>query len=110
MKSRPAFLPGFTIKKKTGCGNLYTTLSFCDGKPFEAFTKLGKAGGCATSQTESIGRLISLCLRSDLALSDVIKQLKAVNCNRPCDEIASCSDAIGKSLEEIQADVEAHRK
>ena len=78
--------------------------------PFEGFTKLGKAGGCATSQTEAIGRLISTALRSGIVLEDLIKQLRGIQCNVPCGDIASCADAIGQSMQEMLTDIEERRK
>lgn len=89
---------------KTGCGNLYVTVNEDEsGKPFEVFTNIGKAGGCASSQAEAIGRLISLSLRSGVEPDEIIKQLKGISCHQPswADEgrILSCSDAIAKALE-----------
>ena len=38
---------------------MYVTINQdVDGKVFEVFTSIGKAGGCAQSQAEAIGRLI----------------------------------------------------
>jgi ribonucleoside-diphosphate reductase alpha chain len=88
----------------TGCGNLYVTINETDdGQPFELFNHMGKAGGCAASQNEAIGRLISYALRCGASLEPLIKQLKGVSCHRPAwgedGKISSCSDAIGKALE-----------
>jgi ribonucleoside-diphosphate reductase alpha chain len=48
---------GVTKKIKTGCGNLYITINEDpEGRPFEIFTQIGKAGGCVTSQCEAIDR------------------------------------------------------
>jgi ribonucleoside-diphosphate reductase alpha chain len=70
----------------------------------EVFSTLGKAGGCAASQTEAISRLISLALRSGVDINSIIKQLKGIRCPNPArteegDFIFSCSDAIAKALE-----------
>jgi ribonucleoside-diphosphate reductase alpha chain len=74
-----------------------------DGKPFELFNHMGKAGGCAASQNEAIGRLISYALRCGARIEPLIKQLKGISCHRPAwgedGKISSCSDAIGKALE-----------
>jgi ribonucleoside-diphosphate reductase alpha chain len=101
---RPEVIKGSTRLMKTGCGNLYVTINEDeDGHLFELFTSMGKAGGCASSQSEAIGRLISLALRSNIEPEEIIKQLKGVRCHLPLwdngGQILSCSDAIAKSLE-----------
>ena len=103
-KKRPSVIKGATRLMKTGCGNLYvTTNEDQDGRPFEIFTNIGKAGGCASSQAEAIGRLISLALRSNLEPEEIVKQLKGISCHQPSwyegGRVLSCSDAIAKALE-----------
>ena len=103
-RSRPQVTIGHTIRMNTGCGHLYVTVNESeDGKPFELFNHMGKAGGCAASQNEAIGRLISYALRCGASLEPLIKQLKGISCHRPAwgedGKISSCSDAIGKALE-----------
>lgn len=106
-KKRPSFIKGTTRLMKTGCGNLYVTINEdTEGKPFEVFTNIGKAGGCASSQAEAIGRLISLSLRSNVEPEELIKQLMGISCHQPTwhegGRILSCSDAIAKALEKYQ--------
>ncbi len=107
-KKRPSVINGTTRLMKTGCGNLYVTINEDEnGKPFEVFTNIGKAGGCASSQAEAIGRLISLSLRSNVEPEEVVKQLMGISCHQPSwhDEggrILSCSDAIAKALVRYQ--------
>lgn len=101
--SRPNITSGTTEKLKTGCGNLYVTINIDnDGKPFEIFTCIGKAGGCAASQLEAIGRLVSLALRSGAELNETVKQLIGIRCHSPIWEngvqILSCPDAISKAI------------
>jgi hypothetical protein len=103
-RSRPQVTIGHTIRMNTGCGHLYVTVNESeDGKPFELFNHMGKAGGCAASQNEAIGRLISYALRCGASMEPLIKQLKGISCHRPAwgedGKISSCSDAIGKALE-----------
>jgi ribonucleoside-diphosphate reductase alpha chain len=88
----------------TGCGKLYVTINQDEnGEPFEVFTSMGKAGGCAQSQCEAIGRLISLDLRSGGDIDLIIKQLKGISCHMKYgfgqNTVLSCSDAVGKALE-----------
>lgn len=103
-KKRPEVIKGTTRLMKTGCGNLYITVNEDeDGNIFELFTHMGKAGGCASSQAEAIGRLISLALRSNIEPIEIEKQLKGISCHSPAwaigGKISSCSDAISKALE-----------
>jgi ribonucleoside-diphosphate reductase alpha chain len=103
-RKRPEILNARVRKVQTGCGRLYVTVSEDEeGNLFELFTSMGKAGGCAASQSEAIGRLISLALRSGIASGVIINQLKGISCHQPTwsssGRILSCSDAIAKALE-----------
>jgi len=106
-KKRPPVIKGATRLLKTGCGHLYVTINEDEnGKPFEVFTNIGKAGGCASSQSEAIGRLISLSLRSNIEPDEIVKQLKGISCHQPSwtegGKILSCSDAIAKAIEKYE--------
>ena len=103
-RKRPDMIHGVTIKTTTGCGPLYITINYDEnGNPFEIFNSIGKSGGCAQSQTESTGRMVSLALRSGIGVEEIIGQLKGIRCNIPygygSNIIYSCADAIGKALE-----------
>lgn len=106
-EARPEVAHGVTRKVETGCGSLYVTLNSKDDKLFEVFVSLGKSGGCAAAQVESIGRLISLALRSGVELSSVIKHLVGISCHAPAgfgpNRVLSCSDAIAKALQQSVA-------
>jgi ribonucleoside-diphosphate reductase alpha chain len=100
-RKRPEVIKGTTRLMKTGCGNLYITINEDEeGNIFELFTHMGKAGGCAASQAEAIGRLISLALRSNIEPIEIEKQLKGISCHSPIwvkgGKISSCSDAISR--------------
>jgi len=64
---------------------------------------MGKAGGCAASQLEAIGRLVSLAFRSDIEVKSIIEQLRNIRCPSPSWEkgqrIFSCADAIARVIE-----------
>jgi ribonucleoside-diphosphate reductase alpha chain len=74
-RERPKVLKGWTYQMQTGCGPLYVTVNQDDAGLFELFTTMGKAGGCAASQSEAIGRMVSLAWRSGIQARQVIKQL-----------------------------------
>ncbi|NQT06101.1 MAG: adenosylcobalamin-dependent ribonucleoside-diphosphate reductase, partial [Candidatus Omnitrophica bacterium] len=103
-KPRPTLVKGTTAKIGTGCGNLYVTINEDEsGHPFEVFMQMGKAGGCAASQLEAIGRLVSLAFRSGIDVKAIVDQLRGIRCPSPSWEkggrIFSCSDAIARAIE-----------
>jgi ribonucleoside-diphosphate reductase alpha chain len=103
-RPRPEVITGTTTKVATGCGNLYVTINIDEqGRPFELFTQMGKAGGCAASQLEAIGRLVSLAFRSGIEVKSIIEQLRNIRCPSPSWEkgqrIFSCADAIARVVE-----------
>ncbi len=102
-RSRPETVSGTTRKMGTGCGKLYVTINEDEQGLFELFAQIGKAGGCAASQTEAIGRLISLALRAGIDSKSIIKQLRGVRCPSPAWDngvmVLSCADAISKAFE-----------
>ncbi len=104
-KSRPKVLDGRTIKMETGCGTLYITINEDQDGFFELFSTMGKAGGCAASQCEAIGRLVSLAWRSSIPTEEMVKQLSGICCHKQVgvgnDKILSCADAIAKAIREF---------
>jgi len=100
---RPQMTSGMTVKMRTGCGNMYVTVNEDEQGPCEVFTLLGKSGGCTASQSEAIGRLVSLALRSGLKCEEIIEQLKGIRCPQPAlteqGPILSCADALAKAME-----------
>ncbi len=104
-RPRPHVTVGTTTKIATGCGNLYITINEDEqDQPFEVFMHMGKAGGCAMSQLEAIGRLLSLALRSGIEVGSIVEQLRGIRCPSPSWEkggrIFSCSDAIARAIEQ----------
>ncbi|MBN1917875.1 MAG: vitamin B12-dependent ribonucleotide reductase [Verrucomicrobia bacterium] len=102
-KRRPLILSGKTIHMETGCGSLYVTINEDEEGVFEVFNTMGKAGGCAASQCEAIGRLISLAWRSGVDVERVVKQLRGIHCQKPFgfgdNRVNSCADAIGRAIQ-----------
>jgi ribonucleoside-diphosphate reductase alpha chain len=102
-KDRPRILTGKTIQMKTGCGPLYVTINQDEEGVFEIFNTMGKAGGCAASQCEAIGRLVSMAWRSGVDPDAVINQLVGISCHKQIglgkEKILSCADAIAKAIQ-----------
>jgi ribonucleoside-diphosphate reductase alpha chain len=110
-KMRPDVLLGTTRKMRSPLGDLYVTVNEDeDGRPFEVFATLGKAGGAAMADAEALGRLISLALRSGIPLADISKQLRGISCDRAVgigpNKVLSVPDAIGQVLELHMAEKE----
>jgi ribonucleoside-diphosphate reductase alpha chain len=101
--SRPQLLSGETQRMETGCGKLFVIMNDDEFGPREVFANMGKAGGCASSNTEALGRLISLALKKGAAATEIVEQLKGIRCHVPYgvgpNATLSCADAIGKALE-----------
>ena len=100
---RPMRLSGLTEKIETSCGTLYVTINWNEeGNPVEVFTRIGKAGGCASSQSEALGRLISMALRSGINPNYIQKQLRGITCHLPKGmgkkKVSSCADAAAQVL------------
>ncbi len=103
-RKRPDVLTGTTRKMRSPLGDMYVTVNEDEeGRPFEVFTTLGKAGGAAMADAEAIGRLISLALRSGIPLLDIIGQLRGISCDRAVgigpNKVLSVPDAIGQVLQ-----------
>ena len=101
--SRPQLLTGETQRMETGCGKLFVIMNDDEYGAREVFANMGKAGGCASSNTEALGRLISLALKKGASPQEVVEQLKGIRCHVPYgigpNATLSCADAIGKAIE-----------
>jgi ribonucleoside-diphosphate reductase alpha chain len=102
-RTRPDLMHGLTYKMTTAYGKLYVTINEDAQGPFEVFATMGKAGGFFSAQTEAITRLISLALRSNVAIEEVIEQLKGIRgpdvSFSPEGVVFSLPDAVAKILE-----------
>ena len=105
-------LLGYKRKITNGCGDFSEQIFFDDisGEPLENFIAMGDGGGCARN-LEAISRLISLCLRGGIDVSEIIKQLKKVH-SCPAYRArkiqkgdtsigTSCPSAIGYAIEDL---------
>ncbi len=103
-RQRPSILRGRTIKMNSPLGDLYVTINEDEtGRPFEVFCTLGKAGGAAMADSEAIGRLASLALRSGVPITAVRDQLRGISCDRAVgvgpNKVLSAPDAVAQAIE-----------
>ena len=89
---------------ETPLGTLYVTITEDDrGQPFEVFMSLGKAGGALMADVESMGRLISLALRSGIPIKEIYRQLRGISSDKVIglgpNKVLSVPDAVGIAIE-----------
>ncbi|PSR29803.1 MAG: adenosylcobalamin-dependent ribonucleoside-diphosphate reductase [Sulfobacillus thermosulfidooxidans] len=105
----PQLINGRTYRKETPAGTARVVINEVDGNPFEVFMLLGRAGSEVQSFMESLGRVISLYLRSNGNLTPrrrlelVAEQLKGIGGANQMGfgpgRVLSVVDAIGQLLE-----------
>ena len=121
-KSRKNMSHSITVKRKTGCGNLYCDVNY-DHEDFtisRVMSRLGKSGSCRASYSEAIGELLTLLFQGGYDPEVVIEKLKGIRCGTEYlvekdspDNTHSCADAIGKALEdamEVIAELKAKKE
>ncbi len=101
-RKRPAVVRGTTQKIPTGYGGLYVTINEDEHGLFEVFAQIGRSGGFTQSFTESLARLISLCLRSGMPTEEIISQLEGIRSPEVTflhgEKILSIPDAMAKAM------------
>jgi ribonucleoside-diphosphate reductase alpha chain len=102
LKNRPLAVPGVTYQLKCGCGPIYITCTDNDNELFEVFVTIGKAGGCGCANKESLGKVISIALRSGTDPAKIAKSLDGVSCPQTNEALGvySCITCIAKTIQE----------
>ncbi len=102
MKERPKVLQSLTYRKRTGCGNVYITISNDSNEEYkEIFCVLGKTGGCASAHMESLARIITEALNYGVPRERIIKHLLGINCPQSGGLNLSCPVAVAEVLKEV---------
>ena len=107
---RPDRLQGTSVKTQTPFGKAYITINRDDqDNPFEVFVAIGKAGSDIQADAESLGRMISLQLRTTAPhnrremLKLIIEQLQDIGGARPIGfgpkRVLSLPDAVARVLQ-----------
>ena len=107
---RPERLQGTSVKTQTPFGKAYITINRDDqDNPFEVFIAIGKAGSDIQADAESLGRMISLQLRTTAPhnrremLKLIIEQLQDIGGARPIGfgpkRVLSLPDAVAQVLQ-----------
>jgi ribonucleoside-diphosphate reductase alpha chain len=106
-RARPKTLHSATTKISTGYGDVFINITYDDnGDPFETFINTGKSGGLFASDSEAIGKVVSVALRSGVPPKEIIDVLENIRApKRAWDEgeqIESIPDAVATALKRFQ--------
>ncbi len=101
-RQRPEETFGSTKKYNIGgCGKLYVTVNQDEEGVCEVFTSTGSEG--CEAMADALARLISISIRSGVAIDAIIDQLRGIRCIGCIidddTDVLSCPDAIAQSLE-----------
>lgn len=111
-QERPETLMGTTRRMATPTGTLWVTVNQHEGKPFEVFCQIGRAGSDVYAFTEAIARLVSLALRSGVDVESIVGQLAGIGGNGKVGfgpkAVLSVPDAIAKALAATPATIVRH--
>lgn len=111
IRPRPDVVRGATHRVETPVGTAFITVNFdSDGEPLELFVNIGRAGSDVLAMAESMGRMISLVLRTPSPLSQrekvqqLVGQLRGIAGSRSygfgVNRVLSLPDAISQVLSE----------
>jgi len=101
-------MPAVSIKQITPFGNMHVKIVIepGDGREREVFAQLGKGGDLANSDLEAICRLISLYLRVNGSLDDVVAQLDGIGSSLTIPtkdgRISSLADGLARAVQKYR--------
>jgi ribonucleoside-diphosphate reductase alpha chain len=101
--SRPRKIAGTTERIETPVGTLFMTINRTDGRLYEVFLNIGKAGADVTADAEGYGRLLSMIFKAGIPPEMVIDQLRGIGGSGSIGfgkkRVRSLPDAIARVLE-----------
>ena len=104
----PEIMSAIRLKQVTPFGNMHIKIVVdpVAQREFEIFAQLGKGGDIACSDLEAMCRLISLYLRVNGSLDDIVTQLDGIGSSLSVPtkdgRIASLADGLAKAIQKYQ--------
>jgi ribonucleoside-diphosphate reductase alpha chain len=96
-------IAGTTDRIETPVGSLYMTINRANGKLYEVFLNIGKAGADITADAEGYGRLLSMIFKAGIPPEMVVDQLRGIGGSGSIgfgkQRVRSLPDAIARVLE-----------
>jgi ribonucleoside-diphosphate reductase alpha chain len=100
---RPRKIAGTTDRVDTPVGKLYVTINEANGRLYEAFLNIGKAGADITADAEGYGRLLSMLFKIGVPPDMIVDQLRGIGGSGSIgfgkDRVRSLPDGIARVLE-----------
>jgi ribonucleoside-diphosphate reductase alpha chain len=100
---RPRKIAGATDRIETPVGKLYVTINKANGKLYEIFLNIGKAGADITADAEGYGRLLSMLVKAGVPLEMIVEQLRDIGGSGSIgfgkERVRSLPDGVARVLE-----------
>lgn len=100
---RPRKIAGATDRIETPVGKLYVTINRANGKYYEVFLNIGKAGADVTADAEGYGRLLSMLFKIGVPPEVIVDQLRGIGGSGSIgfgkERVRSLPDGIARVLE-----------
>ncbi|MDQ1326905.1 MAG: ribonucleoside-diphosphate reductase alpha chain, partial [Candidatus Poribacteria bacterium] len=100
---RPRKIAGTTDRVDTPVGKLYVTVNKANGRLYEVFLNIGKAGADITADAEGYGRLLSMLFKIGVPPDMIVDQLRDIGGSGSIgfgkDRVRSLPDGIARVLE-----------
>ena len=87
-----------TVRKRTGCGTAYITVTEPGEPTFHLRCQLGKTGGCAAAHMEALSKVVTEAVNAGVLLETICKHLSGISCPHGGGLDLSCPDAVAKVL------------